>query len=268
MPAYTYSNTDENRFWLQVMAESALMIRNRLIPNGTNMKQTADALAARFDALYDRADKRPSGAELEQLNRGTFKAVQELRSFIILVLREQLTKGLYVYFKPVFLNNLISLCDKYLYILGSYIDKREPDYNPIINDIFWLPIFYTESRLLSDGLGEFQIKLRQRADDFTLRFIMLFQTAVGLQGMYRIGDIDFPIAVQYRRDIRAELNAFAEYVVELIGLVRQNMLPGTLSLLDLDCIYRKLCYYTLQLSTVAKLPKPACDPGSPRLNTI
>lgn len=261
MATYTYSNVDENRFWLRVLAENAMMIRNRLIPDGTEI-EAANSMAARFDALYARADRRPAGAELDQLNREAYQAARDFRSYILNILREQLTKGLYIYFKPVFINNMVSLCDEYLYILGAYVNKREPAYDPIIQDIFWLPIFYTESRLLSDGLGEFQVKLRQKADDFTVRFTMLFQTAVGMQGMYRIGDINFPIAVQYRRDIRDDLNQFAEYVVELMGLVRHNMLPGTLSLIDLECLYRKLCYYTMQISDLAKLPKPACDPGA------
>ena len=265
MAVYTYSDTEENRFWLQVMAEVALMIRNRLVPDGTKIIQKANEMAAKFEALYERAYKRPSGDELDRLNKEAYTAVQENRSFILFVLSEQVTKGLFVYFKPIFLNNLVSLCDKYLYILGSYTEKREPTFIPILQDIFWLPIFYTETRLISDGLGEFQIKLREQADDLTLSFTMLFQTALGLQGMSRIGEIEFPISIQYRRDIREKLNEFAEYVVELIGLVRQNMLPGTLSLLDLDFIYRKLCYYTVQLSDTAQLPKPACDPGGPRL---
>lgn len=265
MAEYVYSNVDENRFWLQVMAENALLIRNRFSPEKQKEISQANLLSQLFDALYNRATQNLNNDQLTQLNSDAYSATKNIRNYILLVIRKQLTEGLYVYYKPVFLNNLVSLADKYLYILGQHMQNRQPQFVPILQDIFWLPIFYTESRLISDSLGEFQGVLRQKADAFTTNFTLYFQTALGLQGILRTELTDFPIMKQYRIEIRELLNTFAEYTVDLINLTRNQRLPGTITLLDLDFIYRKLCYYTTQLSVISNLQKPACDPGAPRL---
>ena len=265
MAEYVYSNVDENRFWLQVMAENALLIRNRLSPEKKSEISQADLLAQRFDSLYDRAVQIQNTGQLAQINMDALASTKDLRSYILTIISKQLTEGLYVYYKPVFLNNLVSLTDKYLYVLGQHMQNRQPQFVPIVQDIFWLPVFYTESRLIADSLGEFQGTLRQKADSFTSNFTLYFQTALGLQGILRTDLTDFPIMNQYRAEIRELLNQFAEYVVDLINLTREQKIPGTITLLDLDFIYRKLCYYTTQLSVIAKLQKPACDPGAPRM---
>ena len=268
MPDYTYSNIDEDRFWIQVIGEDAEILYTRLIPDRPEAHK-AKELMNRFDILYNRADKNITGGELSQLNRDAYVATQEMRTLIITILNKQVLEGLFINLKPIFINNLISITEEFLYLLGSFINNKVPAYNPIDLDIFWLPIFYTESRLITDSLGDFPVDFRERCNNLTFHINLFYQTAVNLKSMFqRLGTHTFPIAVEYRDGIRTTLLMFAELIVDLMGQVRQKRLPGTLTMIDLDCVYRKLCYYNRQISAVDNKPMPACDPGGPRSNIM
>lgn len=268
MPEFRYSDYDENRFWIQVMGENAEILYNRLIPERTEAPRAKEFIRI-FENLYNRIDKNMPAENLAQINRDAYAATRELRDLITGVLRSQVLNGIFINLKPMYINNLISLADQYLYLLESLLNNRIPVYNPIEMDIFWLPIFYTETRLLTDALGDYPVELRERSQNLTYRINLFFQTAISLWTMYtRLGRSDFPIALEYRDGIRQLLLLFAELVVDVIGEERQKRLPGTLTLVDLDCMYRKVCYYTRQISGVDNKPMPACDPGSPRLSLV
>lgn len=267
MAQYAFSNMEENRIWLQILGDGALLISHRLLPDIPEAQQ-AKAFADSFDRLLSRAMQKLTAGELDQLNREAYTATRDIREFFLNILRKTVTQGFLIMMKPIYINNFISLVEKYLYLLGLYMDNREPDFVPVVQDIFWLPIFYADARLIADNVGNFQENIRNEANEFSKNFTSLFQFAFELQGVFRIGQTDFPIANQYRKVVREALEQFAVLVVDLIRLAQQNMIPGTLTLLSLDNTYRKLCYYTTQLSIMAGLPKPACDPASPRLRSL
>jgi hypothetical protein len=268
MPDYIYSNIEENRFWIQVMSEDAEILYTRLIPDRPEA-QEAKGFISRFDSLYSRSDKKITAEPLLRLNKDVYTATQEFRTLVLMVLRKQVLEGLFINLKPIFINNMISLTEEFLYLLSSFINNKTPVYSPIEFDIFWLPIFYTEARLITDSLGDFPVDYRERSSNLTYRINLFYQTAVNLKSMYRrLGTHNFPIAIEYRDGVRATLLIFAELIVDLVNQVKQKRLPGTLMLVDLDCVYRKLCYYNRQLSSVDNKPMPACDPGSPRLSIV
>lgn len=256
MAVYTYSNTDENRFWLLVMKENAQILFNRIMPG--DEAQQANKFTIKFQDLYNKINQ----TELSRLNKDAFILTNEFRNFIITILYKQLVEGLFVGLKPNFVNDYISLTEKYLYLLGTFLNNEEPKYDALEQDIFWLPIFLSESRLISDSLGDFQLFLRERADRFTTEFNLFYnRSTIIKEERNRIG-VEFPAEAGFRNSVRLNLNSFAEFVVELLMSVKGKMLPGTLTLIELTCIYRKLCYYTKQVAIIAKQPIPACDAGA------
>ena len=268
MAVYTYSNIDENRFWIQVMGENAEMLYNRLTPQ-SQKADPAKELSNRFENLYRRANQNTTTEQLYQLNKDVHTAAQELRALILSILKEQVLEGAFINLKPSYINNMISLADAFLNLLVFFMNNKTPVYNQIELDLFWLPVFYTDARLIYDSLGDFPVDFRSRSENLTYRIILLYQTAVSFRTMFqRVGRNDFPIALEYRDAIRAILSMFAELIVDIMNQVRKQRLPGTVALVDLDCMYRKVCYYTRQISAIDNKPMPACDPGTPRLSMV
>jgi hypothetical protein len=249
------------------MGDNAFFIHQRLLAEGTE-KQKANQLFTDFEGLLARSRQSLNAGQITQLNREALSAAQQFRVLLLAILKSQVTQGITIFFKPDFLNIMVSMADMYIYLLNSFLSGRQPEFIPISQDLFWLSVFYAESRFIADNVGDFSEDIRLRAVNFTNIFTRYFLFAVELQGIYRIGMTDFPISKQYRLNVRETLTSFAEFIVELIGLARGNRLPGTLTILDLDHIYRKLCYYVSQLSLIDDAPKPACDPTSPRIVSL
>ncbi len=259
MAEYVYSNAEENRFWLKLMSVKAQIIYNSL-PPGKPEAPELQKLYRRFEELYARAQEAISGAVLRNLNSEARQTVQEFRSLTLEILAKQL-KGVYLNIKPSFVSHIVSMADEYLYLLGIYMQNKRPTYNPIVQDIFWLPAFEVDARLIRDNVEFFDTNINARAADFEKRLNALFSFAITLQGFLRAGLEDFPVLRQYRNSMRSTLKDFAEFVVDLLAMARKNMLPGTLTLLELECAYRILCYHTAQLAAIDEEPVPPCDPG-------
>ena len=267
MGSFTYSNVEENRFWLQIIGDSAMILLYRL-PHGTTetqLAQEAKGFADRFDGLIARSRQNLTPDQMKLLNQDAFQTTQEIRVFFLRVLANLITLKSFIFLKPAYLNNMVSYTDEYLYLLSTFLNNKQPIFTPIVQDIFWLPIFYTNARFIADNIGTFEEGIRQKALSFMNSFTYFFEYAVAMQGVLRTGVEDFPIQRQYRTTIREEMHSFAIFLVDLLKLIRQNMLPGTITPLELDSIYRILCYYTTQLSIIDDIEKPTCDPARPRL---
>ena len=267
MAEYIYSNEIENRFWLQIIGDNTIIISNKLPSKGLEVEQ-AKQYTNLLDVLLTRARQNLPADELLKLNREAFAAVQQVRNFILALLREQLTKGTVTFLAPVYINNMVNYIDEYLYLLDAFINNKILKFIPIGADFFWLPILYSDAKFIHDNSGIFRLEIRQKADTLAINFSDLYQLATVVRGKYRIGTTDFPAGDEYRRNIRDIVESFAVFTVDMIGLIRVNRLPGTLTLLDLDNLYRRLCYYMTQLNITVNVPKPACNPESPRLSII
>ncbi len=264
---YVYSNEKENRFWLQIIGDNTIIVGNKL-PSVSPDVEKAIQFSNRIDALLIRARKNLPAEELAELNKEAFALVQQIRNYILTLLREQLTKGTVTFLAPVYLNNMVSYTDEYLYLLSAFINNEKPKFIPIGADFFWLPILYSDAKYIHDNAGIFRLEIRQKSETLASNLSDLYQLATVIRGEYRIGTTDFPAGEEYRKNIRDIVESFAVFTVDLIGLIRVNRLPGTLTLLDLDSLYRRLCYYMTQLNVTANVPNPVCDSESPRLSTV
>lgn len=267
MAAYSYTNQEENRFWLQIMGDCALIINSNILP-GKLESDEAIGFYNKFERLLHRAEENPAGEVLTKLNRDAYGDTMQFRSYILGILKKILTEGFVVHMKPLYINNMATMSEEYMYLLGQFIAGREPHLEAIVQDIFWLPMMSGEARYIEDNVGIFQRDIKQEAHELAADFSYYFMFAVELQGMLRVGISDFQIVKQYRRDLLSKLTAFLHLADKLIVLYQQNGLPGTVSLLHLDSMQRRLCYYTTHLAAAANAPKPACNPFKTRLSTM
>lgn len=261
MAEYTYSNTEENQFWLKLMSIKVQIIYNSLPPDKPEVRE-AELFHRRFEALYAKSREETAGSELAGLNQEARQTTYEFRGLALSVLKKQLLQDFYINLKPSFVNHIVSMADEYLYLLDSYLQNRRPVYNPVVQDIFWLPAYQVDVRLFKNNVDFFETYVVGIADGFEKRFDNLLNFALTLQGFLRTGLEDFHILRQYRSKMRDALQDFAEFIVDLLTLARKNSLPGTLTLLELECAYRIVCYHSAQLAAIEGETKPPCEPGA------
>lgn len=261
---YTYTNTEHNRFFLKLLIVKARIIFSALPPDRPRAAKVKE-FEARFEDLYNRARGNPVGEELQAFNRETRRYLNEFRELVLGILGKLLTEEYTINLKPSFINSMVSIFDHYDYLLGVYLKNEVPRHDPLLQDIFWLPVFIADARLIADNLEFFDEESREKADRFVRSLSTHYQFAITVQGFLRTGLKDFPIVRIYRESMGRLVEAFATFVVDLLQRAKQYKLPGTVTLLELDCTYRVLCYYNTQLTVYTNAPKPTCDPGVPAL---
>lgn len=269
MANLTYSNTYENRFWLQIIGDYARLLVQAFSPDQRGEIQRARDFITQFDNLLARARQNLTADQLAQLNREAYTATQNIQKFFLEMLSLLVRSGYPIFLKPAVINSAVTFTGEYLNLLNSFINNKQP---PAVTasqvEIHWLPTFIQISKIITDSLGLYEINLRRKAEEFSNEFTNLFLAALEYQGMTRIGTGDFPIINENHKKIIQTFNDFSKFIESLITLSEQNRIPGTLSVLYLDRTYRMICYVLKQLAVLSDGKQPECDPVRPRLSNI
>ena len=268
MAEVTYSNEDINRFWLKDMGDMALILLNAVSPANTEDVRRARALADRFDALAVRADQDSTPDQTTQINRDAVPATLDLQKFILDIMKKYVTSNYYLDLKPQVLTNFLKSTDKYLGLLNTFIQNKAPLFDTASEEVFWLPIFLQQSYYISNNVGYFQKEYRERAQEFSDIFNDEVSFSQELQGLYRIGKRDFPVAIQHHEAVINTLRDYYEFLTSLTGQAEERRIPGPMSLLYLDRARRMACYFLRQMAVFLDEQPLDCDPYAQRISSL
>jgi Protein of unknown function (DUF2935). len=269
MATVTYSNEDINRFWLQIMGDNALILLNSLSPVEAENVRQAEELAKQFDALALRANQSPTANQTAQLNKEAFQATQDLRKFILQIAKKFLTKVFYLDLKPSVVNYFVDETERYLDHLYTFMQNRQPPFNLIQDEIFWLRIFTQQADYIADNVGAYQKKTRERALDMADSLNEYWAFSVELQGFSRIGKETFSIALDHHVAVVNLLREYYEFLTSLIDLQQLMVkIAGSLSLLYLDRSRRMVCLFLRQAAQYSSTELPDCDPYAKRISNL
>lgn len=264
--AAALSNTEENRFWIQIFGDQADIVAFSLEPEQTADISRSKQFAARFYEMYDQACQNLSEEQLSRLNKDAGQLTQQFKQYILDVLQRQLFEKLFINLLPVFLNNIINMANMYLYILGEFLKKKQPNFEATHFLGFWLPVLTPHIAQVENNVGIYFHEYKGRASDFTAAFEQDFmRISVNLQIMQN-GIPDFPINRQVISEVYSRLYSYAEFHLNTMILVEQKKIPTSLRRIYLDHFYRMLCYVVAELSFILKKDRPICDPGYLRLS--
>lgn len=266
MAAAAYSNTDVNRFFLQVMGDNALIIYNAFSPQEKELPQRFKDLTGRFDALAQRANQNPDAAQTAQINREAYQAVLDLRKYYLELMKLILTSRYHIDIKPSLINFFIDVSEKYMELLDDFINKKAPVFDLLSEEIFWLPVFSISNRYIADNLGYFQEQTRTYAQHLAHYLTNYTAFSEELQGLTRTGLADFPMLQQHHIATMELLNTYYKFISNIIDLVRQRKLQSSMSLLYLDRARRALCFFLENASKTLDIKAPDCDPYSKRIS--
>lgn len=261
-----YSNQELNRFWLRELAECSLITYNSLSPDETELTSRAKAYADRLDALALRADK-STDADEAALNRDAFQIAQELRKFFIYILSKITSENLHVDVKTTAVSSFASQTEKYMDALHAFMNNLKPQFDPIEAEVFWLDIFTNMCRYVSDNLGNFQKRYRDKAQELAQTLNESWSFSVELQIIVsQVNERRIPLAQEHHQAVYAVLREMYEFITTIIRLQRETRIPGSLSLVYLSRIQRLLCFFLVNGAKALKDAPPDCSPYAPRIS--
>lgn len=268
MAAFTYTNNDLNRFWLNIFADNALVVRNALSPQETEFVSQAKALADRFDALALRANPNPTAGQTAQINKDATQAAQDFRAFLLRLLDSVLVSNYWIALKPAVLNLFVDEIEKYISFINSFTQNRNPEFDPLLEEIFWLQVFSVQNRYIADNIGYFQTRNRESAQNFATILTNYEAFSDELFGLSRIGTEDFPMAREHHIEVFELLQGYFDFLNNLTVLEQQRKLPSSMSLLYLDRSRRILCYFLKNMARFLNIKEPDCDPYAKRISSV
>ena len=255
------SQRDENRFWLQIFGDKARIIHKELFPTETDLVARAVAFTTLFDTLLAEA---AAGENQANVYGKTYPAMQDFRRFVLLIIRTQISEKSVIGILPDYLGVYVNESELYLSYLYVAMQGAPFAMNALDIALVWTLNAYLGAVHLEDNLGIAFVEYKTKARDFSQGFLVLYLRAQILQGFMRTGLRHFPMLDAFYNDLASHMTKYAEFVVDIILLTEKRTFVGTLSLLDLDDLYRILCYIMKKLSEVSSIHPPACDPTSPR----
>ncbi|MEI6101124.1 MAG: hypothetical protein WCP73_04725 [Eubacteriales bacterium] len=148
--------------------------------------------------------------------------------------------------------------------LDAVVKGKPFTINALDITLVWMLNIYLGAIRLEDNIGVTFLDYKTKANEFAHDFLVLYLRTQILYGFLRTGLPHFNMLDVFYNDVAAHITRYAEFVVDLIGLLEKRSFVGTLSLLDLDDYYRILCYIMKQLASVSIIRPPVCDPAAPR----
>ena len=140
MPAITYVNADENRFWLQLLGDYARIIANGIPNDDANTIRQMDDTTARLDKMLDQARSDMATGEMMQFDKTVLVYLEEYRRLMLQILNMKLVGNYPLMLDSAFMNNAATFAEEYMFLLKSFIDKNEAKILlPVQQEQFWLP---------------------------------------------------------------------------------------------------------------------------------
>ena len=263
MSAVHYSNEELNHFWLNILADNTLIIRNALSPDEEEDTKRAKAYTDKLDALAVKA----GNAATPENNRLAFEAAQEVRRFFIYMLNKKVSEVYHLDLKPATINLFAGETEKYMDDLSQFMKGKTPQYDPITEEIFWLPIFTLQARYISDNIGYYEKEYREIFLSLADTLNNSWSYSIELKGIItRIGETYTRLADQHHVWVANKLRELNETISTIITLQMDTRIAGSLSILYMDSSRKSICFYLMQWARSINEKDPDCNPYAKRIS--
>ena len=257
------SNIDDLQFGFQLLGDYSRFIRDALSCQAMTETEKAQEFITVFDELYTKSRQLLSSDHMKDLNGQAFQSVQEFRKYILQLLKKQISKTIKINLNPPSLNMMVNTTELLLDGLSAYMRNTFPDTTHLTST--WLQDIYIAILNIHDKIGVLYFEDRAKAEEFAKFFLNLYSKSLILDGLCRTGLEKIPAFNQFYNQIQKHMIRYAEFLVELINLLIKKECIGMLTLLDVDSMYRRACFFMTKLSLISDIQAPVCDPASPRM---
>jgi len=181
--------------------------------------------------------------------------------FVVIQLGAKMISGI----SPTFINHMINESEDYIRIMNALLKNEMPVTTPLQLHNLWLPDASGHAEIIDSGLDGVEKVLKERSAGYIDQFNALSYKTKQFIGYTRTGLHDFPALDRLNEDANATTLSFMDFLQRVALLKISRRALGTLLPLMADHMFREECYYLTQLSQVAPLKNPGCNPAKPRI---
>ncbi|GAA0454259.1 DUF2935 domain-containing protein [Alkalibacillus silvisoli] len=256
----------EHLFWLQVLGDHAIFIRDSLSPTEEEDIQIAEQLIERFNELIDRSRRLREGQVIPFTHEAA-EATERMQSYKLSIITRQLVGDISIHLSPTFLNHMVNELQEYQHVMKYLSEGQSPPiFHELHHHLVWLLDASGHAGAINDELDAVENRLKEKSDDFKKHFDQFYIKAVELTGYLRTNVESFPALDRFNSDVEVELNLFRTFLSEIEEMELSKTVLSTFSELMADHMYREECYYLMKLAESSNTNMPDCDPTASRVD--
>lgn len=246
-------NMEEIRFWLVIMREHAVFIKNGLPCSCTELQDEAQTFCEEFAVLLDRSEHVQSDKKFNSFIEDAYCTVRDFYKFKRRLLEMILTCKIQGHNFPLFIDHMSREAEYVLLLLDQVKKGKIPltAASKAQETLFWLRIMADHTKFILHLIDPSERTLLETADNFVREFDDLYLQGNDFSSMLHLKK-EVASFQRFLKDVRvavARLRNFKKAVYDMIIECQMlSLIPAELA----DHVYREAEHFLMILSMMEK----------------
>ena len=187
----------ELHFWLQILGDHSQFIHDSLAPNELENIQIANSFIRNSINYLQFRNSNSMNNSFFPCFKMRNMASEEIRTFKLTLLKEQLIGNIKISLPPTFINHMVNEVEEAIRLF-SYLEKGQiaPAVHPLHHDLLWLLDAAGHAGAIDANLDRVEKPLHEKSRDFTKEWEDFYLKAIELAGFLRTNVMKFPALEQ------------------------------------------------------------------------
>ncbi|SDD98182.1 DUF2935 domain-containing protein [Sporomusa acidovorans] len=245
-------NLEEVRFWLHIMEEHALFIKNGLPFDKPDLIEEATAFEREFKALRVRAEKISGEKKFTELIADSINSVKEFIRYKQLLLGLSMTNQLGSALPPLFFDHIIREAEYFLAILEKFRAGKKLAVVKALEADFWLRIMEEHTNFIDSRLDPSERSLLAVVRDYETEFDNLSQQSRDYVSFFEHKPMDLPAFDRFLQDSRAATVRLRDFKQAAYDMIEKDRMLSTIPAMMADHFRREADHFLLVLAMMEK----------------
>ncbi|WP_096154994.1 MULTISPECIES: DUF2935 domain-containing protein [Bacillus] len=244
---------EEHCFWLSILEEHALFVRDYLSPTEREWQENAQKYMDSFAKLREklqtvRKDSTVESSEMVHLSREVYPFAQGYYHFESQIQALRIQNSININIPPSYFNGTLDENGEYLRLLQHYVNGQDAPPLPLVDLLdLWLTDQVGHAALLVRSLDGVELLLLREADTIKQLFQAHLLKNEAIKGYLRSIPPNFPAQLAFAREVSASVLRFNEFVEHVVTLYKDNEVFNSTTLTFLEHHFPEACYFLHKL---------------------
>jgi hypothetical protein len=261
-----FSPWEEHYFWVNILLDHAVFVRDYLSPVEVNLVQEAVSFIGRFTELRNQLEQIPKNSHvnsqaLVDFSRLSAQVAYDYYRYEGKVLNLQLNNKILINITPTYFNGTLNENGEYLRILQYYMNGTDYPSLPLVDLLdLWLEDQLGHASLLNRALDGVELILHEKVNTLSKLFSAHILKNDAIKGYLRFMPPHFPVQISFAREVSGTVLAFNQLVEHVITLYKGKEVLNATTLRFLEHHFPESCYFLTKISAfVPDMERPPCS---------
>jgi hypothetical protein len=265
-PLNPFSPWEEHYFWVNILLDHAIFVRDYLSPTEVNLIKEANDYIARFTVLRNQLEQIPSNSSINSpklvaFSKASYQVSFDYYQYEGKILHLNLHNQVVINITPTYFNGTLNENREYLRILSYYMNGLDYPPLPLVDLLdLWLEDQLGHASLLRRALDGVEQLLLERVNHITKLFSAHILKNEAIKGYLHFTPPQFPAQIQFAREVSGTVLTFNQLVEYVINLYKDQEVFNATTLRFLEHHFPESCYFLKKLSGfVPGMNPPTCS---------